>query len=235
MVVTMTRSAATLLLLLAAAAPAAAAERRYSVTDFDRVQVDGPYQVTLATGLSSGATAKGSTAALDRISVEVQGRTLRIRRNRSAWGGYPGDNIGPVAVALTTRELRTAAVSGSGSLAVDRVRGLRIDLSLTGSGRLAVSGVEADNLLVGLLGSGTIVLAGKARQLSAAIRGSGDFDGRALLADDARITADTAGAIAVGVRRSAKVEAIGTGEVEVIGSPACTLSGPGADSVRCGK
>ena len=35
--------------------PAAAAERRFAVTDFDRVVVEGPYQVRLATGRTTSA------------------------------------------------------------------------------------------------------------------------------------------------------------------------------------
>ncbi|HMJ94174.1 MAG TPA: DUF2807 domain-containing protein, partial [Allosphingosinicella sp.] len=80
----------TALLLLLFATPASAADQRVMVTDFDRVQVDGPYQVTLSVGRPSGVIASGSRGALDRVTIEVQGRTLRIRPNRSAWGGYPG-------------------------------------------------------------------------------------------------------------------------------------------------
>ncbi|HMC91878.1 MAG TPA: DUF2807 domain-containing protein, partial [Allosphingosinicella sp.] len=59
-------------LLLTAAAPAAAAERSYPVTDFDRIQVEGPYEVTLVTGGASTARGSGSQAALERVTVEVQ-------------------------------------------------------------------------------------------------------------------------------------------------------------------
>ena len=111
------------LLALAAAAPAAAAERTYSVTDFDRIQVDGPYRVTVTVGSGSSARAEGSAEALDHLSVDVQGGILRVRRNRSAWGGYPGEGAGSVAIALTTRDLRNAAVVGSGSLDIDRAQG----------------------------------------------------------------------------------------------------------------
>jgi len=74
-------------LIFATSVPAVAAERRYSITDFNRVEVDGPYQVTLTTGGSSSARATGSSAALDRLSIEVMGQTLRIRTNVSSWGG----------------------------------------------------------------------------------------------------------------------------------------------------
>lgn len=220
---------------LAAAFPAAAAERRYSVTDFDRVQVEGPYRVTLVTGGSSGVVASGSREALERVSIEVQGRTLRIRANRSAWGGYPGDPVGPVEIAAATRDLRAAMVTGSGSLAVDKAQGLRLDLSVSGSGRLSVGQIRADTLIVGLLGSGRIALGGTAETMRATIQGSGDLDAAALAVDDLTLTADTAGTIAVRAARAAKVTAIGPGDIRVDGKAACTLSGPAAAMVACGR
>ena len=226
----------TIILLAAlAAAPAAAAERRYSVGDFDRVQVEGPYEVVLATGGSSGARATGAQSGLDRVSVEVQGRMLRIRPNRSGWGGYPGDPVAPVRIALTTRDIKAAAVLGSGSLTVDKVRGLRVDLSVSGSGALSVGSVAADTLVVGLLGSGSIEAGGTAKQLRATVQGSGDFDAPALSAGDAELVADTAGKVAFAATRTAKVRAVGRGDVEIRGSASCTLTGPAAQSVRCGR
>ncbi|HEX8467569.1 MAG TPA: DUF2807 domain-containing protein [Allosphingosinicella sp.] len=222
------------LLAFAAAFPAGAAERNYSITDFDRVQVDGPYRVILTTGRSSGARAEGSTAALDHVSVDVQGRTLRVRRNRSALGSYPAADPGPVTIALTTRDLRNAAVVGSGSLDIDRAEGLRVDLSVSGSGRLTVSSVEADNLIVGLLGSGRITLAGRTKQLKATVQGSGDLAAAGLSADEAQVTSDTAGNVVVAVGRAAKVTANGAGDVEIVGSPSCTVSSKGSGRVTCG-
>jgi Putative auto-transporter adhesin, head GIN domain len=222
-------------LAVALAAPAAAAERRYSVTDFDRVQVDGPYEVTLTTGGSSQAMATGDQAAIDRVSIDVQGRTLRIRPNPSAWGGYPGARIGPVRVVVSTRDLRSAIVTGSGSLVIDRARGLRLDLSLSGSGSLSVASVDADTLTLGSIGSGEIRVAGKAKQLRLTVEGSGDFDGRGLVAEDAQIVAGTSGTLVVGAARTAKVTARGRGTVEILGTPACTLSGASAAMVICGK
>lgn len=223
------------LALAALAAPAAAAERRYSVTDFDRIQIDGPYEVTLTTGGSSHAAATGDQAAIDRVAIDVQGRTLRIRPNRSAWGGYPGAQSGPVRIVLSTRLVRAATVIGPGSLAIDRAQGLRLEFSLSGSGSLSVSAAEADTLILGLVGSGEMTVGGKAKQLRVTVEGSGDFNGRALATEDAQIVAGTSGALAVGAARTAKVSAHGRGSVEIFGKPACTLSGPTAALVQCGK
>jgi hypothetical protein len=217
------------------ASAAGAAERRYSLTDFDRIQIEGPYEVTLATGRSSGARATGSPEALERVTVEVQGRTLHIRRNRNGWGGYPGQAAGTVRIEATTQNLRAALVSGSGGLAVDSARGLRVDLSVSGSGRLSVAGASIDNLYVGLLGAGRITVAGTAKQLHATLQGTGDLAGEGLRVDDAQVTAETSGTISFAAVRSASVRSTGAGDVVVTGRPACTVETLGSGTVRCGS
>jgi Putative auto-transporter adhesin, head GIN domain len=231
----MTRTLPAFLLLLAAAAPAAAQERSYTVTDFDRIQVDGPYEVILTTGRSSGARAVGPSAAADRITVEVQGQTLRIHANRSAWGGYPGQQqSGPVRIEATTRDLSAATVIGAGSLTIDRTRGLRLALTVSGSGRISVGRLEADTLILSLRGSGRLSLAGTAKKVDANLVGSGDLDSARLAADDVDLYSETSGTVALTARRSAKVRAAGVGEVTIGGTAACTVTGIAAGQVRCG-
>lgn len=235
----MTRTApafllAAFLLFGLAPAAAAAAERTYSVTDFDRVQVDGPYEVVLTTGGASGARATGSPRALDAVTVEVSGSTLRIHPNRSAWGGYPGEPVETASIRLTTRELKAATLLGAGSLAIDRAGGLRTDLSLAGSGRLSVGAVQADQLVVALLGAGRISLAGSARQLRASVQGSGDLDAAALKVEDAQVDAQTSGTIAFEARRAVTLTANGPGDVAITGNAACTVKAAGSGRIRCG-
>ncbi len=215
--------------------PAAAADRRFSVTDFDRIVVEGPYIVRLVTGRSSSASASGSQAALDRLSLDVSGQTLRIRRNRSYWGGNPGAQEGPLTIELATRNLRSARLVGPASLEAEGIRGLRVDLIVEGSGRLIATGVDADNLSIGLAGSGRFQLAGTAEAVTADLQGTGDLDAAALRAETLVITTTTTGTIRAAATRSASVTALGLGTVEIAGSPACTLRGPNADLVRCGS
>jgi hypothetical protein len=220
--------------LVAAASPALAGERTYSVTDFDRISVEGPYIVHLVTGRPSAARAVGSTAALDRVQIDVSGQTLRIRRNRDYWGGEPGAQEGVLTVELSTRTLRSARLIGPGTIDLDHAQGLRVDFSLEGSGRITASGVTADNLFVGLAGSGRLVLAGTAGTMRADIQGTGDVDTSRLLALDATVTTTTTGEVKLAAVRSATVTALGIGAVSVFGHPACTIRGPGGDQVRCG-
>lgn len=222
-------------LALTLCVPAHAAERRYTVTDFDRIRVEGPFIVTMVTGKPPSAVASGSSQALDRVSIDVEGRTLRISPNRSAWGGYPGESPGPTDIAISGHELRAATVNGSGRLVIDKVKAMRFDVAVTGSGALSVAGVKADKLFVSLLGSGRISLAGKVESVTAAISGSGDFEAAGLTAEQAKITADTAGAIAVTVTETADVTATGSGDTTIHGSPSCKVKSRGVGAVACGN
>lgn len=234
MLAAMKKIMAALALAAALAAPAAAAERTYSVTDFDRVRIEGPFAVRLTSGRPAAASATGSQQALDRVSITVESGVLRIRPNRSAWSADPGAASGPVTIEISTRAVRAATVLGAGSLAMDRASGMRVDLNVEGSGRIAVPAVAVDRLVVGLIGSGRIQIAGTAADLRASVHGWADLDAGALRAQAAQVVTDSAGRVAVGVEREATVTASGIGEVEILGAAACTLRGPSAGQVRCG-
>src|SRR6266566_729217 len=87
------------------AAPADAATRNFGISGFSKIRVDGPYKVTVATGVAPYARASGSPAALDRLAIDVQGDTLVVHSDASSWGGYPGADTGPVEVSTGTHDL----------------------------------------------------------------------------------------------------------------------------------
>jgi hypothetical protein len=223
-----------LLVLLAFAAPAAAETRRIAVADFDRVIVEGPYVVHLVTGRPSAASAQGTREALDRVTIDVQGQMLRIRRNRNFWGGAPGADAGTVTVELATRSLRSARLIGPARLDLQGVRGLAVELSVEGSGDLRAAGVDADHLSLALLGSGRLEAAGAARMLNGTFQGTGDIIAANLRAGQATIVTTTSGAVALTVNGPATVTANGLGNVRILGRPVCTVSGIAADQVHCG-
>lgn len=234
MVRVMIRTMLALASFAALAAPAAAAERRFSVTDYDRVVVEGPYVVVVTTGQSSSARASGPQESIDRLSIDVSGRTLRVRRNRSYWGGTSGAQQGVPTITLTTRDLRSVRLVGPARLEVDGVRGQRVDLTVEGSGVLRATGIAADELQLGLVGGGRLDLAGSAEILRADFQGTGNVDAARLAADNLNLITTSMGEIALTARNTATVTANGLGMVTIQGRPACTVRGPGAGQVRCG-
>ena len=106
-----------------AAFAATAATRSYTITSFDRIRVEGPYAVSVGVGGSSFASATGTQRAIDAVSLRVEGRTLYVRADRSAWGGNPDVPGGPVTIRVGTHDLAQASLSGAGSIAIDKLRG----------------------------------------------------------------------------------------------------------------
>jgi len=218
----------------AAAGPAAAAERGFTITSFDRIRVEGPFVVTVATGRPVSARASGDAPALDRIRLRVEGRTLLVRGDES-WGGFPDGRRGPVTLTLSTPALDTAILLGSGSLAVDRMKAPRVILTVEGAGRVAVDRIEADNLSLAIAGSGRIEAAGTARVGAAVARGAAEIAAPGLTVTDLSLTSETAGAVTIAAARSARVVATGLGPVTVAGTAACEVRQTGTGPLRCGS
>jgi hypothetical protein len=223
------------LALLAAATPALAADRPYPVADFDRLVVEGPYRVHLVVGRATTARANGTREGLDRMSLETNGTTLRIRPQRNAWSAGAGTDPGPVTIELTTRSLRSARLVGPATLDVEGAGGLNVAFMVEGSGTLRATRVAADALSLGLLGAGVLDVAGTAKTLRGQFQGTGSVAAANLAADAATITANTMGNVALQVNGRAEITAYGLGAVTVTGRPACVLSGAGASQVSCGR
>lgn len=218
--------------LTSLAAPADAATRNFGVSGFDRIRVDGPFTVKVATGVAPFATATGvSAGALDGLALDVQGRTLIVRSGRKSWGGYPGEAVGPVEISIGTHELTAAWVNGSGTLAIDKVRGFSFDLSVQGSGAASAAAVEVDQLKAVVAGTGAISLTGIALKLTASANGVSTLQASALSTKDATISVSGPATVRATVTRSVKITASGPASVELSGGPACTVNAAGSASV----
>jgi hypothetical protein len=216
------------------AAPATAATRNFGITGFQKVRVDGPFRVTLKTGVAPFATATGSANALDRVVIDVRGDTLVVHNDVDSWGGYPGKDVGPVEISLGTHELSAAWLNGSGSLAIDRVSGLSFGLAVQGSGIGTIGQAQVDQLNVSVLGSGNARLAGQAGKMTAVVRGISSLDASSLSTKDATVGAEGATTIAANVTNSVTIDASGPATVRLTGGPACTLKINGsADVTGC--
>jgi hypothetical protein len=223
--------------LLAAAAfttlssPAVAATRNFGITGFEKVRIEGPYKVRLATGVAPFASASGSQAAVDRVAIEMRGNTLVVHASTSSWGGYPGQTSGPVEISLGTHDLNSAWLNGSGALAINRIRGLSFDLSVQGSGAAAIGQTDVDQLNIAIGGTSSVTLAGHADKVTAVVRGISSLDASGLAAKDATIGAEGSATVAANVSNSVTVDGNGPITVRLTGSPACTIRAGGSASV----
>ena len=224
-----------LALLMLASLPATAAaptaQRNYSVTSFDRIRVDGPYEVRLKTNVAPFARASGTAAAIDGVSVKVEGRTLIVRPSSGGWGGYPGENRGPVTIEVGTHDLGTAWLNGAGTLVIDKIKGLTFDLAIQGAGSVRIETADVDQLKLGMSGSGSVRIAGRAASMTATVRGTSSLDAEALAVKDAVIGAEGPSIVRATVTNAAKVDALGLAAITLAGKPSCTVNAKGSASV----
>lgn len=222
----------TLLLAALIASPAAAEDRRVMVTNFDRVRVEGPYEVRVEAGASPSVVAVGEPRAIDGVSIRVVGTTLVVSPGVNAWGGDPRARPTPPTVRVVAPRIQSAAVLGGGTLSVARLEGQRALASITGAGSLRIADVRADRVDATLVGTGQMTLAGSTLAARIQANGAGSIDAKALEVRDLTVASQGPNTLALAARDTAQIVADGLGQVTVAGRPACTVRG--SAPVTCG-
>lgn len=212
------------------AVAAGSTTRNYGIRSFEKIRVEGPYKVTLKTGVAPFARAKGPQAALDRIDFEMRGDLLIVRSGPFAKQPSAAA-LAPVEVELGTHDLFSAALTGSGSLSVDKVKGLKFDLAVHGAGTTDIGQVSVDQLSVNLGGNAAARLSGKSQRLTAILKGLSSIDLSGLDVSDAVIAAEGPSTVRATVSKSAKIDGKGTASFALAGRPSCTLNVQGSVSV----
>lgn len=217
---------------IALAVPAVATDRIVGIGSFDRLRVDGPFEVAVATG-SPSARLGGESDAIQDIDVRLDGSTLTVRRR--AVGGEPAASTRPIRIALATPSLASVASTAGASIAVARLRGPRVELSVAGAGAIAAAAVDAPDVSVVVAGAGRVTLAGRAQRARLVKNGEGMIDASALDAGDLLVSTNGIGAVTARARYTAQVGNAGTGQVTIAGTPRCVVRPANGGPVACGK
>jgi hypothetical protein len=212
-----------------------ATTRDFQVAGFERLEVGGPYEVTVTTGSAPSVRASGGEQAIERMVVEVVNGTLRIHpKKRSGMNlGWSG-SIHPVKLAITVPRLTAAQIAGSGNIAVDKIAGDSFDAGIAGSGALRLGQVDVKRLKAEIAGSGEINAGqGRASVVDYGIAGSGGIDAGAIVAEVASVSIAGSGEVAANATGSASVDIAGSGDVRMSGGAKCTVSKAGSGNVHC--
>lgn len=213
--------------------PGATVSRNYQLGAFDKIEVAGPYKVTVATGGTPGASATGGADLLDETDVRVEGDTLKIGPKKRKGFRWNWGRKGKAEFTITTAMLHGAAIAGSGKIAVDKVDG-DFKGEVAGSGDLRLGAVNGGSVELGIAGSGEITAVGKAQSAKIEIAGSGDIDAGGLAARSADVSIAGSGNVKANASDAANVEIAGSGNVAISGGAKCKVSKAGSGNVTCG-
>lgn len=214
--------------------PASAAEKRYGLTSFETIEVNGDFTVEVATRAPVSAIATGPADALDRLTLETRDGRLVIGEKKFAGDESRKSPVGGVVFRVNAANLASASLAGAGSLQIDRLKGTRVSVGLQGPGRLTVGNIATDRLLVVMVGNGSMTLAGKAKQGQLSLSGAGGIDAGALAIDELIADGEGAGDHVLRAVKSATITSRGIGKTVVLGRPTCTVRNIGSGSVTCG-
>ena len=217
------------------ALPAHAATRAIPVPGFSKLRVEGPFTVRVHTGQAASLRASGPQERLDRLKVESRDGTLLITTERGwSWRGMSWGKTEQIVIEIGVPMLDSAELTGSGDLAVDRVRTDRFTALLIGSGHLSVGRLDTVRLKATLAGSGDIALTGATGLADLSVTGSGDLLAPALTADMLNAAVMGSGDLRVGPTKTAKARMMGSGDISIAGHPRCTTSKMGSGDIKCG-
>lgn len=218
------------------AAPAVAADRTFSVGSFERLRVDGPFEVRVTTGGSPGARASGGRDLLERVDIDVNGTTLVVRMGNGGWGETPGKaGAAPPVIMLSTPRLVSAAVSAGARVSITKMVAQRIDVSVSGAGVLSIDKADTDQLNATLIGAGQINLGGRASRARLMTNGPGAIDASALTVNDLNVQLEGTGETKASARYTAQINSTGLGKVTVTGGAKCTVKALADGPVVCGS
>lgn len=147
-------------------------EHYREVPDFRGFDADLNAKITYTYGAVPGVRIHGDSATLSMIGYHVTGGILVLR--------YTKPNAAqarPVTIILTSPELRTVSVAGSGSLVMPVLSAPELTVKMAGSSNVVIGSLEAGRANVSVLGSGNFTMeSGTVQQQKISVAGSGYAD-----------------------------------------------------------
>jgi len=211
---------------------------------FERIQVNGDFEVQVDTGRDASALIEADENLLDHIVTHISGDKLIIEaRNGNCLKPSNPIEITVTAPALTEMVLNGSGylycygletdelvirLEGSGQVGCQQLKASSVEYALEGSGEIN-SSVTTENLAASIEGSGEIRLNGEALSTDLRITGSGRIEAGQLNTDACVAYISGSGTIDTDVNDALDVTIIGSGILYYSGNPAVEsyISGSG--------
>lgn len=200
-----------------------------SVEAFKELSVRGSMDVYVTQGPAKPAVIEAEDNLIPLIEFEHEGDKLIVRERRHT----NISNTKAMKVYLTTPELESIGLAGSGNIKLENkfTNNTHMKLSVSGSGDLS-GAVNSPNVDANIAGSGNISVDGETRDLDVDIAGSGNFRGQQLLSEKAEVKIAGSGDASVHASVTLDAKIAGSGDVHYKGSPQVSSKVAGSGSVK---
>lgn len=199
-----------------------------ALAHFTGVNLNLPGDMELRLGNSESITIETDDNLVAQIESVIEDGVLRIRplkRNTNL-------HSRTMHIVVYAKNIDRLALSGSGSIDSDALKGSKLQFDIGGSGSINVKGMDAEAVAISVGGSGDLKSGGgKARSVSVSIGGSGDVDVGRVQADDASVSVAGSGEAVVWANSGLSVTIAGSGDVSYYGDPKISKSVVGSGDI----
>ena len=197
---------------------------------FNRISLSISAKVFIVQGSECRLEIEADKNDLAKIETEVKNGKLEIKTKN-----WTSNLKGNIIINITMPELEGLSVAGSGSIiANSNFNCQELNLAVTGSGTLKMEKLAVQKVDATITGSGNIRLSGEpvAGELSLTITGSGNYSAEGLKVDEANITITGSGSAKIHVVRDLKTNITGSGSVLYEGEPMINANSTGSGRTK---
>jgi hypothetical protein len=178
-------------------------------------------------GGSESLMVRADDNVISHVLTEVPGDVLEL----SMEAGVSFNNIGPIQVFVTVRDLSSVEIDGVGSIEVMSLSFGELHLALSGTGDMNLSDLDGESLEVEMDGVGQIVIAGQVTEQTVRVFGVGDYKAKRLASVRADVSVHNVGSATVRVSEYLAATVTGLGSIYYYGSPTVESDITGSGSV----
>jgi hypothetical protein len=184
-------------------------------SSYDEIKLVGSTKIEIIDGKEGELTITGDSNLLAYVETTVQHNVLTVKfKDNHSYNTRKG-----IRIHVPVEDISKISLIGSGDIESKKtLTDKKIDVYLQGSGDIFLE-VASENITAEVVGSGDLTLKGKTHHLKASVKGSGDFKGKNLTSQIAELYVNGSGDIEAYVNQKVVAEVIGSGDIEVKGSP----------------
>lgn len=206
--------------------PRQSGSRTFTFVDFDRIEIEDAFEVTITQGTQFSVKAEGDYRNLDDMRVYKSGSTLEIEYEDNSNRQYT------TYITITMPVLYEANFSGAVNATINGFRNIDEFSAILSGASLAQIDVAATKADIRLSGASRVRVTGQATTLNASLSGASTLSGYEFPVKTARLIISGASQARVTVADQLSGEVTGASELTYKGDPQVSVEASGGSTVR---
>ncbi len=205
--------------------------RRMGLKNFDRINIGGPFVVTIEQSDKYRVVVEGEDQDADEVDFDVNGSELTVNYRNKDFPELFG-NRDKIKIFISLPDLKGLDLAGATNATVKGFHNLNdVDLQLAGAVKAEME-LDAEKVTLNLDGASQLELRGKANRLEAEVTSASKLNAFEFETEDAEVEANSSALAEVNAKQHLNAEASSAGRVRYRGNADVESNTSSAGSVR---